>query len=214
MIILKEQIDQAFELFDRGCLVEAEELYNKCLSKIETPNSNEYTQVLHGLGYVKAGLKKFDEARSHYKELITIALSKKDKVNHFIAVHQLGMVERMAENYDESLNIFQLEAKLLKDYKIDSLISWSANYYEQGYVILKMGNIESAQQFMDQSLQCARRSEDAMSIGCAYRGFGEIYQAKGDSLSAKQSFHNAKEAFKRANDNIAIQEIDKLLSKK
>jgi len=212
-MLLKEQINQAFELFDRGYLVESEELYNKCLSRIEDLNSDEYNQVLHGLGYVKASLNKFDEARNLYKELITIALSENNKMNHCIAVHQVGMVERMAENYDEALNTFQLEATLLKDYEIDSALNWSANFYEQGYVFLKMGNIESAQQLMDESLQFARQSKDAISMGCAYRGFGEIYQTKGEALLAKQSFHKAKDAFKRANDHIAMQEIDKLLSK-
>lgn len=211
MTFLKEQINQAFELFDKGYLVEAEELYNECLSKISDTHSNEYTQVLHGLGYVKAALSKYDEARSHYKELINIALSNDEEMNHCVAVHQLGMVERMAERYDEELKFFQLEAELLKKYKIESPLNWSANLYEQGYINLKMENLELAEQLMAESLQFARQSEDDISLGCAYRGYGEIYQAKGDVLSAKESFQKAKEAFKRANDHIAVQEIDRWL---
>jgi hypothetical protein len=63
--LLKEQLNRAFELFDKGLLNEAEVLYNGCLEKISDTNSNEYVQVLHGLGYVKAALNKYEEARSH-----------------------------------------------------------------------------------------------------------------------------------------------------
>lgn len=212
MTILKEQLNQAFELFDKGYLGEAEELYNECLRKISNTNSDEYTQGLHGLGYVMVSLCKYDEARSHYNELIKIALSNEDKVNHCIAIHQLGMVERMAEKFDEALKLFQSEADLLGKYKIESALNWSANFYEQGYVNLKMKNLKKAEHLMGESLKFAKKSEDNVCIGCAYRGYGEIYQAKGNKLLAKQSFHYAKEIFKEANDNIAIQEIDKLLS--
>ncbi len=63
---------------------------------------------------------------------------------------------------------------------------------------------------MGESLHDAKRSEDDICIGCAYRGCGEIYKAKGNGLLEKQSFQSAREAFNRANDNLAIKEIDML----
>ncbi|PRY81415.1 tetratricopeptide repeat protein [Alkalibacterium olivapovliticus] len=213
MRLLKEEFTQAFELFDKGYLVEAEVLYRECLSKISDTNSDEYLQGLHGLGYVKVALHRFDEARSHYNELIKIALSNEDKVNHCIAIHQLGMVERMAEKFDEALKLFQSEADFLEKYKIESALNWSANFYERGYVNLKMKNLKKAEQLMEESLHYAKKSGDDICIGCAYRGFGEIYQAKGNDVLEKQSFQNAKKAFERASDNLAIKEIDMLLRK-
>lgn len=211
MTILNERINQAFELFDKGHLIEAEELYNRCLSEIEETDSSEYIQVLHGLGYVKASLNKFDEARSLYKELISIALSYKDKRNHCIAVHQLGMVERLAENFDQALKVFQSEMELLKEYEIESPLSISANLYEQGYVHLRLNHVDEADKIMVESLIYAKLSEDAMTLGCAYRGLGEICQTKGKFYEAKEFFYKAKEAFGKTGDPIAIKEIDTLL---
>ena len=132
-------------------------------------------------------------------------------MDHCIAIHQLGMVERMANCYEEAYKLFQLEAKLLKDYKIESSLNWSANYYEKGYVELLMNNLELAEKLMNKSLHFAIQSEDNVCLGCAYRGFGEIYRAKGEEVLAKQSFQHAREAFEKANDKIAVQEINQLL---
>ena len=212
MAFLKDQINQAFELFDKGYLVEAEELYHDCLSQISEVSSDQYMNILHGLGYVKVALSKFDEARSHYKDLIKIAVSKGDSMNHSIAVHQLGMVERSAANYDEALEVFQLEAELLKKYNNESPLNWSANFYERGFVNLKMGNINKAEQLMCESLQHAKESEDDICIGCSYRGYGEVFQNKNDEALAEKYFKNAIAAFKRAEDYIAIEEVNELLT--
>jgi tetratricopeptide (TPR) repeat protein len=64
---------------------------------------------------------------------------------------------------------------------------------------------------MNQSLQFALEAVDDVCIGCAYRGFGEIYNAKGEILLEKQSFQKAIEAFDRANDDLEVQEIVTLL---
>ncbi|MEH7239386.1 tetratricopeptide repeat protein [Bacillus sp. JJ1562] len=101
MSLLNEQLNRAFELFDKGLLNEAEALNNGCLEKINDTNSNEYVQVLHGLGYVKAALNNYEEARSYYKELIN-ALNNGEKMDNCIAVHQLGMIERMPSCFDEA----------------------------------------------------------------------------------------------------------------
>ena len=121
------------------------------------------------------------------------------------------MVERMANCYEEAVHLFQLEMKLLKDYKIESPLNWSTNYYEQGYVALLMNNIVLAEQLMHRSLQLAIQLEDNVCLGCAYRGLGEIYRTKGEEVLARQSFQHAMEAFKKANDKIAVREIIQLL---
>ena len=74
-----------------------------------------------------------------------------------------------------------------------------------------MENLELAKQLMNQALQLAIQSNDNVCLGCAYRGLGEIYCAKGEEILAKQYFQNAREAFEKANDKIAVQEINQLL---
>lgn len=211
MKLLKEKINEAFALFDQGRLSEAELLYNECLNVIEDRNADEYSQILHGLGYVKAAQKNYDAARDHYNELLEIAITNGRKMDHCVAVHQLGMIERMASCYDEAKQMFQLEEKLLKNYGITSALNWSANYYEQGYVALMQRKLDIAEQFMKKAVNFAKESADDVCLGCAYRGLGEIYLANNQETIAKQSFQHALEAFERANDLMAIQEIKELL---
>ena len=74
-----------------------------------------------------------------------------------------------------------------------------------------MCNIVLAEKLLHQSLQLAIQSEDNVCLGCAYRGLGEIYRAKGEEILAKQSFQHSREAFEKASDKIAVQEINQLL---
>lgn len=67
MVVSREQIivnklNHAFELFESNQLIEAEEVYQECLKRIDT-SSTKYKAALHWMGYVKSELKKFDEAR-------------------------------------------------------------------------------------------------------------------------------------------------------
>lgn len=64
MELLEEKLNEVFALFDQVRLNEAELLYNECLNVVEDRNADEYTQILHGLGYVKAAQKNYDAARA------------------------------------------------------------------------------------------------------------------------------------------------------
>lgn len=55
MALLLEKINHAFNLFEKGHLSEAEALYNECLSEVS--KTDEYVQILHGLGYIKTTKK-------------------------------------------------------------------------------------------------------------------------------------------------------------
>ena len=211
MELLEEKLNEAFALFDQGRLNEAEHLYNECLNVVEDRDADEYAQILHGLGYVKAAQKNYDAARERYSELIDLAITNGQEMDHCVAVHQLGMVERMASCYEKAEQMFQLEAKLLKEYGIASVLSWSTNYYEQGYVALMQNKMELAEKFMKESLNFAKESADDVCLGCAYRGLGEFYVANNQETLAKESFQNSLEAFERANAVMAIQEIKELL---
>ena len=211
MELLEEKLNEAFVLFDQGRLNEAELLYNECLNVVEDRNAEEYAQILHGLGYVKAAQRNYDVAREHYSELLDIAITNGQEMDHCVAVHQLGMVERMASCYEKAEQMFQLEAKLLKEYGIASTVNWSANYYEQGYVALMQKKLELAEKFMKESLNFAKESADDVCLGCAYRGLGEFYIANNHETLAKEFFQYSLDAFERANDVMAIQEIKELL---
>lgn len=87
-----------------------------------------------------------------------------------IALHQAGMVERMAGNFEEAMRLFYQEEKVIqRAFPMDDL-RIATNLYEQAYVNMKKGELALAEQMMTQSLEHAKSSDDAMCIGCAYRG--------------------------------------------
>lgn len=73
-------------------------LENKDL--ITDKQSAEYSKYLMNVGYFYTGLKMFKEAVKTYEEFLDLS---KDKEDEHIALHQLGMVQREAENYESAL---------------------------------------------------------------------------------------------------------------
>lgn len=207
---LEEKMASAFELFDKGEYKKAEVLYTACLEKVKDKHSDEYIQVLHGLGFVKACLNKFSEAREIYRELRELARKEGDVEEEAIALHQLGMTERMAKNFEEALHIIQTEFQLLEKHGLDSDLKRSANFYEQGYIHLQLRQLEEAKELMKKSLESAEHSGDPIAIGCALRGLGEIYKAQRKKERADKYFSKAIAAFQKAGDLIAVKEVEDL----
>lgn len=200
-----DMLTRAFELFDKGMLFEAEEVYNKCLQSLEK-SSDEYETALHGLGYVKTFKKEFDLARKIYIELRQITQDEQ------IAIHQLGMVERMAKNYNKALELFEEELKLLKVSKPDFQVGFAANYYEQGLILFKKNLLNEAEELMMRSLHYSKQSGDPICLGCSLRGLGEIFIAKRENEKAKIYFLKSIEAFKEGNDETAVNEVNSLIN--
>lgn len=210
---IRKKITVAFELFDQGKLQNAEKLYDECLAELTGGRSSEYKHVLHGMGYVKAHLNKFTEAREAYRELLHLAEEEQDKEEQAVALHQLGMVERMAGNLDEAFAYFQREHQRIEDIEENKPLMLAANYYEQGYLHLLKNDETLAEDLMNQSLDYAKMSGDPIAIACAYRGLGEIYLKSDERNQARKFLQLAIRYFKKENDFQAIKEIEMLLGK-
>lgn len=204
---MQEKLSKAWQLFDSGAFSESESVYLDCYRQVNTANHEVYTSVLMGLIYVKSFLKKYDDARKYAEILVSIANSDEEK---HMAIHQYGMVERMAENYRNAKTLFQKEAELIHMAFADNALMLSANFYEQAYVELKTGNIDLAEEIMKLSLELAIKSKDNICIGCAYRGMGEVIKVRGNAVQAMQWFYKAIEAFSDAGDLIAVEEVKNL----
>ncbi|MDW0117167.1 tetratricopeptide repeat protein [Sporosarcina thermotolerans] len=209
---IDSKLEFAFKLFESKRLSKAEEIYHECLSSLEE-SSNNYKVALHWLGYVKSELKKYDEARSIYIKLREIAKFSSDLQDELIAIHQLGMVERMARNYEEAIKLFDVELNLLKNSYPDFYVGFAANYYEQGYILLKKGSLIEAEKLMNQSLQYSKQSNDPIALGCSLRGLGEIFNAKGEIERAKGYFEESIFTFKESDDIVAVEEVKSILDK-
>lgn len=205
----KQILNDAWNLFDSGNFLGAEELYKKCYEQIGMIEVETFNAIIMGLIYTETFLGKFEEARKYGIILLNEAQNDEDK---HVAIHQLGMVERMAGNYAAAMSLFVEENGLIINSFPGDKLKMSANLYEQGYVAMKMQNYEHAKYAMNMSLECAIEAKDDMCIGCAFRGMGEIMHALEKTEYAIDYFKKALSAFTDAGDSFAVEEIQVVLN--
>lgn len=161
-----------------------------------------------GIIYVASYLEKYEEARAYAKQLLEMA---RDEEAKHIALHQTGMVERMAGDYQCAMDLFLQEAEVIAEAFLSDDLRVAANLYEQAYCKMKMAELLYAMEMMQRALKHAIKSGDEMCIGCAYRGLGEIMRAIGSEKEASEYFEHAIEAFEKAGDIIAVEEIKAMM---
>ena len=204
---MQEKIAEAWRLFDIGEFVESESIYLECLKETNEDEYDTYASVLMGLIYTQSFLEKYDNARNYANQLMELAPNEEEL---HIALHQAGMVERMAGDYEDALKLFRQEEEVINKAFPTNDLRIAANLYEQAYVNMKKGEHALAELIMTQSLEHAKTVDDAMCIGCAYRGLGEIMNLCGKDALAQEYFEQAIEAFKLAGDMIAVEEVEKM----
>ncbi len=209
MSSIQDMISEAWSLFDNKRYDDSRAVYNECYSMLDKDDVSLESSILMGLIYVESFSENFDKAREYANKLVGMAQSNEDR---HIYLHQLGMVERMAQNYDTALSIFCDEESIILEYFPDDYGSLSANMYEQGYVMLKKGMLDEAVSLMDRAISFAVKSEDPMCEGCAHRGMGEIYVVAGEKNAAKEYFMKAIQSFTKAEDWIAVNEIKDMIN--
>lgn len=123
------------------------------------------------------------------------------------------MTERMAGAYDNAMNLFLQEEALIEKYFPDDALARSANLYEQGYVSMKLHDFSPAEKNMLSALDFAEKLNDLISIGCAYRGLGEILKSSDKAEDAAVYFEKAIIAFQKAGDTYGVEEVKELMSK-
>jgi tetratricopeptide (TPR) repeat protein len=160
-----------------------------------------------GLVYVYARTGRFDEARDECRSLQLEAQSNGDRHGEYVALHQLGMVERMAGQLELALEVFRVERVLIAALESPPL-AVSANAYEQGILHAKLGRLEEGRQWLQTALEAGQLSGDAVAEACALRGLGEL--AANDTMR-RALFVQSIAAFERAGDEIGALEVRALL---
>lgn len=206
-----QELNVAFDLFDKGEFEQAEEIYLSCLRGITDKTSTSYKTALNGLGYVKSFQGQFAKATAYYQELLEISRRESNLKEEAMAFHQLGMVERMAGNYQRATDFFAAEGEIWTRHFSDFYVGFAANFYERGSIAIKEKKYTEATILLNQSLEYAVLAESLVALGCAYRGMGELGVATSQFDEAENAFQKALAAFKEAEDHVAVEEIQRLL---
>lgn len=206
-----EELNVAFALFEKGEFQQAEEIYLSCVRSIPDKTSTSYKAALNGLGYVKSFQGQFGKATAYYQELLNISKKEADLKEEAMALHQLGMVERMAGNFQRSREFFVAEGEIWTRHFPGFYVGFAANFYERGSIAIKEKKYTAASILLTQSLEYAVLAKSLVAQGCAHRGMGELGIATSKFDEAKNAFQKALSAFKEAEDRMAVEEIQRFL---
>lgn len=205
---MSNTIDKAWEYFFEGKIVEAKQLIEEDY-RVET--CLEYA-VLNLFAYIYLDEQNFEKALLACQRYIQLSRDEKDVEQEHIGLHQLAMVYRSQGNFEKALELIEEEAKLLATDFSEDKLKWSVNEYEQGYLRLQLGELESALHFMKRSLENALMTDDLIAQACAYRGLGEIYATSRITDLAEQAFMQSITAFEGADDDIGVEEVRELMT--
>lgn len=202
-------MEQAWQLFMEGKIEQAKKLVEPNFS-VET--CTDY-HLLNLMGYIYLEEKNYNDSLKIYQRYIDLARSKNDLEYEHIGYHQLAMVYRDLGEFQKALLYINQEMEIIQNNFPNDALKLSINYYEQGFLHLKLGELEYAENQMQKSLDFALKTDDFIAQACAYRGLGEIYLAQ-ESDKAQDYFYQSIQLFEKDEDKIGADEVRTLLENK
>ena len=204
---LTDAMTRAWAAFEREDWTQAEALYREILSA-PILTSVERQGARFGLGYVLAYAQHFDEARELFVSLREQAAAGDDLAFEHVALHQVGMVERMAGHWEAAQDCFERERELIARLG-NAPLAVAVNAYELGTVAQHLGRYGEAKAWLDLSLACAERTDDLIAAGCAHRGLGDRSSAQGQIEEALSCWRSAHASFLAAGDDRAASDVER-----
>lgn len=187
------------------------EQYEKAEGMLEELRLAHPDAAAFALGYVYAHTGRWAQARATYQELRRRAADAGNGGAEHRAIHQLGMVERLAGNWTGAGKLFRQEQEKIRALGNDDL-AVAVNAYELGFVALHLGDFPLAHEEFRRSLHHATRTADLIAVACAYRGLGDWANATGQAEQAAAFWRSARESFTRADNLKGIEGMDDRLN--
>ena len=123
------------------------------------------------------------------------------------------MIYRDQGDFHKALKLIEDEETIIEEYFPNDNLKKAINNYEQGYLRLKLNNLNEALTFMNLSLEQSLETDDVISQACSYRGLGEIYLALEDKGLANTHFKRAIELFESVGEFEGVKEIEELINR-
>ncbi|GHF47458.1 tetratricopeptide (TPR) repeat protein [Deinococcus metalli] len=205
-----DRLRQGWARYTRGDYAAAEVLFQAVLDDPTTPPEGIF-EARFNLGYCAASTGHLGRARAIYGALRQDAQASGTLQTEHVLLHQLGMVERMADNWTAAWSCFEEERRLIAALGDDDL-AVAINAYELGLVALHLGRATESRSHFETSLLCAQRTTDSVAVGCAHRGLGEWHAAHGHAAEAAAEWTLALTAFRTAGDEPAARNVLALLN--
>ena len=203
------KLDTAWDLFLEGRTSEAKKLVEKDFF-IDTCTD---FSLLNLMGYLLLAEKDYASCTRIFEKYILLAQQNEDKEHEHIGLHQLAMIYREQGNFHKALKLIENEEEIIEEHFPNDNLKKAINNYEQGYLRLKLNNLNEALTFMNLSLEQSLETDDVISQACSYRGLGEIYLALEDKGLANTHFKRAIELFESVGEFEGVKEIEELINR-
>ena len=203
------KIDVAWDLFLEGKTLEAKKLVEQDFF-IDTCTD---FSLLNLMGYVLLAEKDYASCTHIFEKYILLAQQNEDKEHEHIGLHQLAMIYREQGNFHKALKLIENEEEIIEEHFPNDNLKKAVNNYEQGYLRLKLNNLNEALTFMNLSLEQSLETDDVISQACSYRGLGEIYLALKDTELSNRHFKRAIELFESVGEFEGVKEIEELINR-
>ena len=203
------KLDTAWDLFLEGKTSEAKKLVEQDFS-IDTCTD---FSLLNLMGYLLLAEKDYASCTRIFEKYILLAQQNEDKEHEHIGLHQLAMIYREQGDFHKALKLIEDEVKIVEEHFPNDNLKKAVNNYEQGYLRLKLNNLDEALTFMNLSLEQSLETDDVISKACSYRGLGEIYLALKDTELSNRHFKRAIELFESVGEFEGIKEIEELINR-
>ena len=203
------KLDTAWDLFLEGKTSEAKKLVEQDFS-IDTCTD---FSLLNLMGYLLLAEKDYASCTHIFENYILLAQQNEDKEHEHIGLHQLAMIYRDQGDFHKALKLIEDEEKIIEEHFPNDNLKKAINNYEQGYVRLKLNNLDEALTFMNLSLELSLETDDVISQACSYRGLGEIYLALEDTELSNRHFKRAIELFESVGEFEGVKEIEELINR-
>ena len=126
-----------------------------------------------GLIYVYARTGRFEEARDLCEALRLEAVALGDLALEYAALHQLGIVERLAGQFETALEVFAQERTVIARVSQPPL-AVCANAFESGVLHAKLGRTEVGRDWLRIALESAQLTGDLGAQASVLRALGEV----------------------------------------
>ena len=185
---------KAWENYEAGNYKKSECFFKTALKNETVPENRD--NVLFSYGYTLTALKHFDKAEKIYKDLFK-------KHRSHIHIHQLGMVQREAGNYEKALKLYSKEKAMID--KKDNLAK-AMNLYELGKNNELLGRFTAAKKYADKCVQTASKCDDFIMKACSFKLAGDI-EKNGNTIKAINCYKKAKGYFDKGKDKIGAKDV-------
>jgi hypothetical protein len=199
---VSEELARGWAAFEAEDFVASERFFRRARNEVSTMN-----EARVGLIFVFVRTGRFDLARDECHSMRLEAQALGDLQAEYAAVHQFGIVERLAGDLEAALTIFAEERELIARLESPPL-AVSANAFEEGILRARLGDLDGGRDWLRISLEAAQLVGDATAEACALRGLGEI---AANGTMRKALLVQSAAAFERAGDDLAVQEVRALL---